>query len=182
MLYWSESAGASVYVKERKIGHIEDIMLEPDRKAITGFLLEKRNQDIRPRYFPFIQIIVMKRNYVYLKGTDSVKTLTRAERKKVVISEDFINNPVVDEKGEFIGRVVDIAFDPSNGVIKEIIISESILEDLWFGRKKMPVLGHVEFSRELISVDKDAREEITELNKGLKKWLQTNKVKLNVRR
>lgn len=173
MLYWTESAGASVYVRERKIGHIEDIMLEPERKTITGFLLEKRNQDIRPRYFPFIQIRVIKRNYVYLKSADSIKTLTRAERKKVVLSEDFINNPVIDEKGEFLGRVVDIAFDPGNGTIKEIILSESILEDLWFGRKKMPVLGQVEFSRELISVDKDAREEITELNKGLKNWLVT---------
>jgi len=173
MLYWSESAGASVYVKERKIGCIEDIMLEPDRKTITGFLLEKRNQDIRPRYFPFNQIRVMKRNCVYLKGLDGIKTLTRAERKKVVLSEDFINNPVIDEKGEFLGRVVDIAFDPVNGVIKEIILSESILEDLWFGRKKLPVLGHVEFSRELITVDKDAREEITELKKGLKNWLET---------
>lgn len=173
MLYWTESAGASVYVKERKIGHIEDIILEPERKTITGFLLEKRNQDIRPRYFPFIQIRVIERNYVYLKSADSIKTLTRAERKKVVLSEDFINNPVIDEKGEFLGRVVDIAFDPGNGGIKEIILSESIIEDLWFGRKKMPVLGQVEFSRELISVDKDAREEITELNKGLKNWLVT---------
>lgn len=173
MLYWTESAGASVYFRERKIGCIEDIMLEPDRKTITGFLLEKRNQDIRPRYFPFIQVKSMKRNLVYLKGLDSIKTLTRAERKKVVLSEDFLNHPVVDEKGEFIGRVADIAFDPGNGVIKEIILSESILEDLWFGRKKMPVLGHVEFSRELIVVDRDAREEITKLNKGLKNWLET---------
>ena len=175
MLYWSESAGATVYIEDKKVGHIEDIMLEPDKKTITGFLLEKRNQDIRPRYFSFLQIKVMERNLVYLKDLTCIKTLTKEIRKKVIFSEGIINNPVIDEKGKFIGRVADIAFDPGNGVIKEIIISESILEDIWFGRKKMPVLGHVEFSRELISVDKDTCDEITVLNKGLKNWLEINK-------
>ena len=174
MLYWSDSAGAAVYIEEKKVGHIEDIMLEPDKKTITGFLLEKRNQDIRPRYFSFLQIKVMQRNLVYLKDLTGIETLTKEMKKRVIFSEGFLNNPVIDEKGRFIGRVEDIAFDPGNGVIKEIIISESILEDLWFGRKKMPVLGHVEFSRELISIDKYTREEITALNKGLKNWLEIN--------
>ncbi|MDD4296621.1 MAG: PRC-barrel domain-containing protein [Ruminiclostridium sp.] len=177
MLYWSESAGATVYIEDKKVGHIEDIMLEPDKKTITGFLLEKRNQDIRPRYFSFLQIKVIERNFVYLKDLTCVKTLTKEIRKRVIFSEGIINNPVKDEKGKIIGRVADIAFDPGNGVIKEIIISESFFEDIWFGRKKMPVLGHVEFSRELISVDKDTREEITVLNKGLKNWLEINKNK-----
>ncbi len=172
MLYWSESIGASVYAMDKRIGHIEDIMLEPDKKTISGFVLEKRNQDIRSRYFPFAQIKEMGRNCIYLKETAVIKAFSKDVRMKVILSEDLLNNTIIDEKGDFVGKVVDISFNPSNGIIKELILSESIIDDLWLGRKKMPVLGHMEFSQELISINKDIREEITVLNKGLKKWLK----------
>lgn len=175
MLYWSEFVGTFVYLKKKKIGRIENVMLEPDEKTITGFLLEKRSQDIRNRFFSFIQIKEIKRNCVFLEDIACIQSLSKTVKKKVILSEEFLNNPAIDEKGELIGKVVDIAFDPENGIIKEIILSESTIEDLWFGRKKMPVLGHVEFSRELISVDKGTREEITLLNKGIKNWIGTKK-------
>jgi uncharacterized protein YrrD len=172
MLYWSESIGTSVYAMDKKIGNIEDIMLEPDKKTITGFLLEKRNQDIRSRYFPFAHIKEINRKCICLKETAVIKAFSKDVRRKVILSDDLLNNTIIDEKGDFIGRVVDIAFNPDNGIVKEIILSESIIDDIWLGRKKMPVLGHVEFSQELISINKDTREEITVLNKGLKKWLK----------
>lgn len=176
MLYWSESAGASVYIGAGIIGHMEDIMLIPGKKSIMGFVLEKRNKDLRSRYFPFIQIKEMKRDSVHLKEPAEIRILTKAIRKRIILSAELFDSTVLDEKGEFIGKVVDLAFDQGNGTIKEIILSESILEDIWNGRKKMPVLGDVEFSHELIRIDRDTREEITILNKGLKNWLKFKEV------
>jgi sporulation protein YlmC with PRC-barrel domain len=86
--------------------------------------------------------------------------------------EDFLKKTIQDDKGEWIGRVADFGFDPSNGFVRDMIFSGSFVEDMWIGRKRMPVLYQVEFSREFITIDKETREEITGLNKGLRQWLK----------
>lgn len=171
MLYWSEFLGASVYLNNKSIGHIENVMIDPQQKAIAGLLLERRNRDIRCRYFTYNQIQEVKRDRIELKEWMEIKTLSKTARKKVLFAEEFLKQSVFDDKGEWIGRVVDFGIDPSKGFVRDIIISGSFIEDIWYGRKRMPVLSQVEFSKELISIDPDTREEITGLQKGLKKWL-----------
>jgi uncharacterized protein YrrD len=172
MLYWSEVLGASVHTNGRSIGYVENVMLDPEQKVITGFLLERRNWDIRYRYFTYSQIQTIKRDRIDLKEPVDIKTLNKAVRKKFFYAEDILKQSIQDEKGEWIGRVVDFVFDPSKGFVRDIILSGSLVEDIWFGRKRMPVLSQVEFSKELISIDQDTCEEITDLHKGLKKWLE----------
>ncbi len=176
MLYWSELSGASVYLNRKGIGQIESIMLDPEQKVITGFILERRNRDIRYRFFPYSHIQQIKRDRIDLKESVELKTLSRSDRKKMISAEDFLKQSVLDDKGEWIGRVVDFSFDPSNGFVRDMILSGSLIEDLWNGRKKMPVLSQVEFSREFIVIDQDTREEITALHKGLRKWLGIDSV------
>ena len=176
MLYWSELSGASVYANGKKFGQIENIMLDPKHKVITGFVLERRNRDIRYRTVPFNQIRTIKRDSIDLKEWAELKSLTRAARKKVILAEDFLKQSVFDDRGEWIGRVVDFSFDPSNGFVRDMILSDSFIEDMWTGRKRMPVLSQVEFSQEFISIDQDTREEITGLQKGLKKWFGMDSV------
>lgn len=155
----------------KRMGNIENIMLDPTRKVIAGFLLERRNRDFRYRYFPYSQIREIKRDRIELKETQDIRTLPGIARKQFAFAEDFLKQSVLDEKGDWIGRVVDFGFDPVKGFIREILLSDSLIEDIWHGRKKMPVLSQVEFSRDFISIDQDTREEITCLHKGLKKWL-----------
>jgi len=176
MHYWSDTVGASVFLNRNKIGHIENSIFDPVNKAIVGFLLERRNTEIRYRFFPVSQIKEIKRDSVYLKSTAEIATLPRVSRKNKILIEELLNKSVMDEKGEWIGRVADFAFDISNGAVREIIISGSFLEDLWLGRKRMPVLSKVEFSRELIRIDRDTKEEITGLQKGLKKWFNIDSI------
>jgi uncharacterized protein YrrD len=92
----------------------------------------------------------------------------------MVFAEDLIRHSIFDNKGEFVGRVADFCFDPVNGIVREIIVSNGLLGDLWAGRKKLPVLSQVEFSEELIQINQDAREEIYGMNKGIKSWLRIN--------
>lgn len=176
MYYWSETVGASVFINHNKIGHIENLMLDPAAKAIVGFLLERRNTDIRYRFFPFAKIEEMKRDSVQLKDTSAIKALPKDSKDKNIFIQDLLNNSVIDDKGEWVGRVVDFAFDKSNGTVREIIISGSLMEDLWLGRKSMPVLSNVEFSRELIRIDRDTKEEITALQKGIKSWFNMDSI------
>ncbi|MBP7177120.1 MAG: hypothetical protein KBA53_13015 [Thermoclostridium sp.] len=171
MLYWSELSGASVYVKQKWLGQIENVMLEPELKVVSGFILERRNRDIRHRYISFGHIRQIKRDRIDMKETMELKTLSKVARKKTILAGEFLKQSVVDDKGEWIGRVADFSFDPSNGFVRDMILSGSLLEDLWNGRKRMPVLSQVEFSQEFISIDQETREEISGLQKGLKKWL-----------
>lgn len=171
MLYWSDFAGASVFAGRKKIGHIENMLIDREKKVIAGFMLERRNRDFCHRYFPFSRIRVIKRDSIELTDQNDVKPLPKSERKKYIQADDILNNAIIDEKEDWVGRVVDFGFNPSDGNIRDIIFSKSLVEDLWQGRKHMPVLSNVEFSQELIHIDKDTREEISMLHRGLKNWL-----------
>jgi len=176
MLYWSELSGASVYLKEKWLGQIEDITLEPKLKVVSGFFLERRNRDIRYRYISFGHVRQIRRDRIDMKETMELKSLSKSARKEMILAGDFLKQSVVDDKWEWIGRVADFSFDPSNGFVRDLILSGSLIEDLWNGRKRMPVLSQVEFSQEFISIDQDTREEISGLHKGLKEWLGTDSV------
>ncbi len=175
MLYWSEFVGATVISKERKIGHMENMMLDPDKKMITGLMLERRNRDLHYRYVLFNRIKEINRNLIIMKEPAEIKFVKRSDKERMILAGDIINHSILDDKGGWIGRVVDFSFDPTNGIVREMVVSESILDDLWRGRKKMPVLSQVEFSRELVYIDQDTREEIYGMDKGLRKWLRTDK-------
>lgn len=176
MLYWSELSGALVYMKGRSIGQVEDVMLDPEQKVITGFILERRNRDIRYRTFPYSHIQQIKRDRIDLRESAELKTLSKTARERIIFAGDFLKQSVLDDKGEWIGRVADFSFDPLNGFVRDVILSGSLIEDIWTGRKRMPVLSQVEFSREFVSIDKDTLEEITGLQKGLRKWLGIDSV------
>jgi len=176
MLYWSELSGASVYKNGKSIGQVENVMIDPKQKVITGFILERRNRDIRYRTFPYSHIRQIKRDRIDLKESSELTALSKAARRKILFAEEFLKQSVLDDRGEWIGRVADFSFDPSNGFVRDMILSDSLIEDIWIGRKIMPVLSQVEFSREFVTIDRDTREEITGLHKGLRKWLGIDSV------
>ncbi|NLX76595.1 MAG: hypothetical protein GXZ01_04375 [Clostridiaceae bacterium] len=176
MHYWSEAVGTPVFINRNRIGHIENIMIDPAKKTVVGFILERKNTEIRHRFFRFTQIEEMKRDSVQLINGSEIKMLPRDYRKNTLLAEDLLSKLLADEKGKWIGRVADFAFSASNGTIRELIISKSLVEDLWLGRKRMPVLSNVEFSQQLIRIDRDTKEEITGLQKGLKKWFNMDSI------
>lgn len=176
MYYWSETAGATVFAAQNMIGQIEDSIIDPENKAVAGFLLERRKTELRYRFLPFSLVEEIKRGMVKLKCTSGIRAMPKNFVKNSILIDDLLKKPVIDDKDERVGRVVDFAFD-KNGIIREIIISGSLVEDLWLGRKRMPVLDKVEFSQELIRIDRDTKEEITGLQKGLKKWFNIDTTK-----
>ncbi|HEY8499067.1 MAG TPA: PRC-barrel domain-containing protein, partial [Clostridia bacterium] len=163
-----------VYAGEKVAGHVEDMIVNTEEKVIAGFLLEKRNLGLHRRYFPFYGIAEIRKDRILVKEPSDIRTLKKAQKSKMIFAEDLIHREIVDNKGEFIGRAADLCFDPINGTVREIIISNGLLGDLWAGRKKLPVLSKVEFSDELIQINQDAREEIYGMDKGLKRWLRHN--------
>ncbi|ANW98756.1 hypothetical protein CSTERTH_06805 [Thermoclostridium stercorarium subsp. thermolacticum DSM 2910] len=177
MHYWSETVGASVFLDRDKIGQVEDSVIDPVNKAVEGFLLERKSTEIRYRFLPFTQIKEIKRDSIRLNSKSGIIVLAKNFTKSKILIRELMKKPIIDEKGEWIGRVVDVAFDENNGILREIIISGSVVDDLWLGRKKMPVLDRVEFSRELIQIDRDTKEKIIPLQKGLKKLLNMDSSK-----
>ena len=110
---------------------------------------------------------------ITLERETDIKILPGTIRKQHIFIEDILNKSIVDEKGKWVGKVVDFAFDKSDGKIKEVVISNSIMQDLWLGRSKMPVFSTVEFSDELVRIDKNTKESIKELQKGIKNWINS---------
>jgi len=174
MVYWSEFIGTPVYAGNKKAGHVEDMILNTKEKKVAGFLLEKRNLDLHRRYFTFNSILYAGKDRIVVKEPPDIRILKKAQKREMVFAEDLIQHPILDNRDEFVGRAADFCFDPSNGNVREIIVSNGLLGDLWSGRKKLPVLSRVEFSGELIQINRDAREEIYSMNKGLKRWIRIN--------
>ncbi len=171
MHYWSKCDGASVYFKHRNVGHIEDVMINPAYKTVIAFVLERKNTEMKYRYFLLAKSEKIEREGITLERETDIKILPGTIRKQHIFIEDILNKSIVDEKGKWVGKVVDFAFDKSDGKIKEVVISNSIMQDLWLGRSKMPVFSTVEFSDELVRIDKNTKESIKELQKGIKNWI-----------
>ncbi|NLK68643.1 MAG: hypothetical protein GX283_05725 [Clostridiaceae bacterium] len=174
MYYWSQCSGTSVYLENKKIGHIENMMINKADKTVIAFVLERKSTDIKYRYFPLTKATEIQRDSITIESEEDIKVLSNEIRQEHIFVEDILNKSIVDDDGKWVGKVVDFAFDKTNGNIQEVIMSDSIMLDLWLGRRKMPVYSTVEFSEELIRIDKNAKKDIKKLQKGLKDWINAD--------
>lgn len=83
------------------------------------------------------------------------------------LAKDIFGSEVLNRVGKYIGSINDICFDEESGLVKEIIVSDGIVEDLFKGKRIMPVIGKVEFSEDCILTDNEAEEEMHNAENGL---------------
>lgn len=157
----------------KKIGIIKEVLFDKNTKSVVGFLLE-------PKSFASRKNVVLKKDVLSL-GDDAliindeanIVNLREVDKKSITKSKNnsLIGLRVLTKKGEDLGVVKDVLFDPRFGTIDGVLLSDGLLQDIVNGRNLLPLFGKVEFGDENILVEKEAVEEILDQHKGIKNIL-----------
>lgn len=165
---YSEILGLPVIEAEtgKNMGNVKDLVFSHDTREVRGFILE-------PKGFKFTGGVVLLEDVLSLgkdaliinRGTD-VK-----EHEKAKGNGDVIGLKVYTRSGENLGVVKDYVFDSGSGNIESVEVSDGLLQDIMEGRKILPLFGKVEFSEEIILIDREAVEESGSTGGGLNNLL-----------
>lgn len=175
---YSEVIGLPVICVEngKKIGAVKNIIFCPKKKKLLAFLLECRSYEFSKKVVLTEDILNIGRDALIIKDESSLKDLRKTKNTDEFVDKgEVIGLRVYSKNGEDMGIVKDVIFDYSNSSIEGVEISDGLIQDIIKGRSLLPLFGKVEFGREVILVDNDAIEEITETGGGLKNIIYEKK-------
>ena len=167
---YSEVVGLPVICSDngKLIGIIRNIIFNLDTRTVEAFVLEKTG-------------LVNSRKVLYLKdvvrlGKDAVIiendncTISWKEAKSLVLRNEntLAGFRVFSRSGKEMGIVKDVLFDYKTGLIEGVELSDSLFNDLMNGRNILPLFGKVEFGEDIILVDNEAVEEMTNTGGGIR--------------
>lgn len=160
----------------KRAGIIKDVLFCPDERLVKGFLLERKGFELDQR------ILLMKD--VLSLGNDAVivshHTCILPSRKHELTDElkgrrEVRGLRIYARPGVDLGIVADVMFDGRTGRIEGVEASNGILQDIVEGRSIIPLIGKVEFGSEIVLVDREALEEMTNTHGGIKRKLYGEK-------
>jgi uncharacterized protein YrrD len=169
---YSEVTGLPVIAIDtgKKVGTVRDILFCTGEKLVKGFLLERKGYEIEERAVMLRDVVSLGSGAVVVNDRScilSVKKLAIAEGLKDIGAVKGLK--IYTRSGKDLGVVKDALFDCKTGRLEGVEVSDGVLNDLVEGRNIIPLFGKVEFSEEIILVDREAAEEMTSTGGGIKK-------------
>jgi uncharacterized protein YrrD len=169
---YSEVIGLPVICVEngKKIGIIKDIVFCTKYREVKAFQLEKKGYEIRKKVILLKDVLSLGKDALIVNDCNCISVQNKVEK-----TEDFKDSgrrkglKVFSKSGDDLGIVNDVMFDYKNGSIEGVEVSDGFLQDIFLGRKVVPLFGKIEVGSENILIDKEALEEILTTGGGLKK-------------
>ncbi len=172
MVKFTSIIGHKAFDKEtgKILGVINDAVISKEKNILSGLFLSKNR-------------VLSKRTFIEMESIDNIlsdgvfinnkinKKFKIDKNKNKIISEILNKISVFTNDGDEIGKVSDFLIDEKSGRIEGFEISEGLSEDIYFGRKLLPIIGKVEFGEDIMTVNKECYEEIIS-KKGLKNYLE----------
>lgn len=175
---YSEVLGLPVICVEngKKVGVVKNIIFCPKKKKLLAFLLECKSYEFNKKIILTEDIVNIGKDAVIIDEESTLKDLRKTKDSDEFIDKgEVLGLRVYSRNGEDMGIVKDVLFDYKNSNIEGVEISDGLLQDIVKGRTILPLIGRVEFGKEVILVDTDAVEEIMETGGGLKNIINDNK-------
>ena len=160
ILYLKKLNGVKVYIKnqEKNIGYIKDTILDKNKIQIAGFIINKKGIFNFRKEVLINSIILLDKEQLIIENKNSLK------RGKELLKKDYISLnktehvKILSQTGQDYGYLQDLYAD-STGEIVKAEATQGIIGDLIQGRKKIPILGNIEFSEEFIIINSESAEE-----------------------
>jgi len=133
-----------VTLEDRKqVGEVKDIIYDPYRKAVLGYLVENGGWLKDGKGFLHTEIIkrendcLVIQNKGVIRGISSIPQLKEAFNKKNEIRGLRVEN----NEGRYIGVIQDLVIDRTTGDITGYEVSDGVIQDLLDGRVTIPNRG-----------------------------------------
>lgn len=156
----------------KKVGNVKDLIFCPRNKEVRAFLLNGRSYDVAKKVVFLESVLNIGRDVIIIDENSNVISMKKPDYEKNFYDEGkILGLNVYSKSGQELGTVKDILFDQETGMVEGVEISDGLIQDLVQGRNILPLFGKVEFSEEIILVEKEAIEEISHTGGGIKKKL-----------
>lgn len=162
---YSEVVGIQVVnIMEGKVtGFVSDVIFIPDEKEIKGFMVRQKGEGSGKRVLLLENIKKIGQNKILVEDANAVKNIRDFEKYDKFKKIGKVNGlKIMSKAGDNIGTVNDVLFDCKTGVIEAVEVSDGIVQDIFNGRKIMPMMGRITFTKDTMVVDKEAVEEMTD--------------------
>jgi uncharacterized protein YrrD len=119
-----------------KIGYISNAYVSDDGANVTGFQVAMRGLLQGNRVFSWDSLSSIGADAVTIPNGDSLHEQNRSQLSDSLSTDSIIGAKVMAERGESLGSVGDIEFDPASGAITQYLLTPSMVERLE-GRREM---------------------------------------------
>ncbi|WP_271254909.1 PRC-barrel domain-containing protein [Pseudanabaena sp. Chao 1811] len=165
--------GLQVFSKRSaiRLGIVTQIWLDVDQRRVTGVTVAERFVPGTP--IGIGDTFFMSLDNIDLLGPDAILVDDESVLEDILITERYttlINNEVVTESGELLGKVRDFKFDPETGDLMFLIVASvgnPIIPASLISTYEIDVNEIIAVGRDRIIVTEGMEDRMTQLSKGL---------------
>ncbi|MFM7888408.1 MAG: PRC-barrel domain-containing protein [Pseudanabaena sp.] len=165
--------GLQVFSKRSaiRLGIVTQIWLDVDQRRVTGVTVAERFVPGTP--IGIGETFFMALDNIDLLGPDAILVDDESVLEDILITERYttlINNEVVTESGELLGKVRDFKFDPETGDLMFLIVASvgnPIIPASLISTYEIDVNEIIAVGRDRIIVTEGMEDRMTQLSKGL---------------
>lgn len=157
----------------RKAGIIHEVVFNIYNSAIEGLI---NNEIGKKRKFIGLSDIKLLDNKVVIQDSKNIKNWDKSknDNNRFICGKELIKKKVFDYNGNDLGYVCDVFMDFEIGSLEAFNLTDGIIEDLFEGRKIIPVFGKTVLKEEGLFVGKESIEEFVDVRKGIKQIFSIN--------
>ncbi len=125
----------------KEIHSIKDVVYDPKQQMIIAFILEDEGIFSDAKILPFENIESVGKDAVLIANKNAVKKRSEAgtQVQDAVKNGGYLTTTkIVTEEGANLGRVSDVYFEPTTGVVQELEVSQG-LKNIESGKKTVKV-------------------------------------------
>lgn len=151
-----------------EIGEVENLIFDPDRKMVVGFVLEEEGLFRSSEVIPFESIESLGPDVIVLKRGASLETSSEIDSKQVK-KEGFnlTGRRVISDRGHEIGAVYDLEIDEPTGAVTGIEIRRGLFQDTAEGKKRIDFEYIQQIGKDAVIVSEGALEALAAQKGGL---------------
>jgi uncharacterized protein YrrD len=172
---YSEVVGLPVLCADngKRLGTVKDVIFSPRHKCVFGLLLERKGTSIWGKLIRLKDILSLGRDAVIINDSSCLTAAKDVDGNEEYKSRGkILGLRIFAKSGKDLGVIEDVMFDYRSGHIEGVEVSDGLLQDIYKGRRILPLFGKFEFSQENLLVDREALEEMTDTGGGISKILQ----------
>ena len=176
--------GLQVFSKRSavRLGIVTQIWLDVDQRRVVGMTVAERFVPGTP--IGIGDTFFMSLDNIDLLGPDAILVDDESILEDILITERYtslINNEVVTESGELLGKVRDFKFEPETGSLQFLIVASignPIIPASLISTYELDVNEIIAVGRDRIIVTEGMEDRMTQLSKGLLERLGLGKAPL----
>ncbi len=144
---------------------VNDIIINPDNGAVEGFWVKPITIPLRNAIIQVSNILEFKK-HIYIKDDSKIAVADDVIRISDILAQNrlFIGNKAQNEKGDYIGKIVDVSFDTKTFMINQLLTQKSFLGIIHYDKRIFSYNSIVKVLSEAVIINDESTKKETILD------------------